>query len=62
MVHLVDGMTGPETKAAENRMASLLVRRWKQEYSEMVGYVPARMARLGQVVFWWCSHEDRDRK
>ena len=44
LVYSVDGMAGRETKQAERRAASLLANKWKREYSEMVGYVRARMA------------------
>eukprot|EP00956_Cyclotella_meneghiniana_P033352 scaffold95206_cov68-Cyclotella_meneghiniana.AAC.1 len=44
LVYSVDGMAGRETKQAERRVASLLAHKWKKEYSEMVGYVRARMA------------------
>ena len=44
LVYSVDGMAGSETKAAEKRLAALLAFKWKREYSEMVGYVRARMA------------------
>jgi hypothetical protein len=44
LVYSVDGMAGSETKAAEKRLAALLACKWKRDYSEMVGYVRARMA------------------
>ena len=44
LVYSVDGMAGRETKQAERRVAGLLAHKWKKEYSEMVGYVRARMA------------------
>ena len=40
----MDGLAGPETQAAEKRMASFLARKWKRPYSKMVGFVRARMA------------------
>ena len=42
--YTVDGMAGKETRAAEKQLARLLADKWSREYSQMVGYVRARMA------------------
>ena len=44
MVYSADGMPVDEAEAAEKRMASLLADAWQREYSEMCGFVRARMA------------------
>ncbi|MEJ2330924.1 MAG: hypothetical protein P8Z33_13945, partial [Gammaproteobacteria bacterium] len=44
LIYSVDGMAGLETQAAEKRLASLLARKWTRAYSEMVGFVRARLA------------------
>ena len=44
LVFSADGMAGEEAKAAMKRMASLLSKKLKREYSEMCGYVKARMS------------------
>ena len=44
MVYSADGMPGDEAKAAEKRMAALLAQSMQREYSEMCGFVRARMA------------------
>jgi len=44
LCYLVDGMAGKETKAAERQLARLLADKWGRQYSQMVGYVRARMA------------------
>ena len=43
LVYSTDRMAGEEAVAAEKRMASHLAWKLKREYSEMVGYVHARM-------------------
>ena len=40
----VDGMAGRETRAAEKQLARLLADKWERTYSQMAGYVRARMA------------------
>ena len=44
LVYSVQGVPGEETRAAEKRLAGHLAHRWKREYSEMCGYVRARMS------------------
>ena len=44
LVYSVDGISGREAKSAERRLASALSWKWKRDYSEMCGYVRARMA------------------
>ena len=44
MVYSEDGIPGAETLAAQNRLAALLSYKLKQEYSEMCGFVRARMS------------------
>lgn len=44
LVYSVDGMAGQETRAAERRVASLLAAKWGRQYSQMAGWVRARMA------------------
>ena len=44
LVYSVDGMTGPETRAAEKRLAEKLSKKWKRDYSELCGYVRACMS------------------
>jgi hypothetical protein len=44
LVYSVDGCAGRETKQAEKKLAGALAGKWDREYSEMVGYVRARMA------------------
>jgi hypothetical protein len=44
LVYSVDGISGREAKSAERRLASALAWKWKRHYSEMCGYVRARMA------------------
>ena len=44
MVYSVDGITGAETLAAQKRLATLLSYKLKREYSEMCGFVRARMS------------------
>ncbi|KAL3795565.1 hypothetical protein ACHAWO_009861 [Cyclotella atomus] len=44
LVYSVDGLSGREAKSAERRVASALAWKWKRHYSEMCGYVRARMA------------------
>lgn len=44
LVYSVDGVTGREAKSAERRLASALAWKWKRHYSEMCGFVRARMA------------------
>jgi hypothetical protein len=43
MVYSVDGMAGPEARAAERRLGAILAAKWERPYSQMVGYVRARM-------------------
>ena len=44
LVFSVDGMMGKEAQAAVKRLASLLARKWSEEYSDVCGYVRARLA------------------
>ena len=44
MVYLADGITGAEALAAQKRLAALLSYKLKWEYSEMCGFVWARMS------------------
>jgi len=44
LVYSVDGMPCKEAKAFEKRVASLLASKWERRYSEMVGFVRARMS------------------
>eukprot|EP00957_Ditylum_brightwellii_P032590 2469921-Ditylum_brightwellii.AAC.2 len=44
MVYSEDGMLADKAEAAEKRMASLLAVAMQREYSEMCGFVRARMA------------------
>ena len=44
LVYSVDGMAAKEVKAFEKRVASLLAVKWQRHYSEMVGFVRARMS------------------
>ena len=44
MVYSADGIPGAEVLAAQNRLAALLRYKLKQEYSEMRGFVRARMS------------------
>jgi hypothetical protein len=44
LVYSVDGMAGKETRAAERHLGALLAAKWGREYSQMVGYVRARMS------------------
>jgi hypothetical protein len=44
LVYSADEMAGDEALAAEKKLASLLAAKLHREYSEMVGYVRARMA------------------
>ena len=44
MVYSADGIPGAEALAAQNRLAALLSYKLKQEYSEMCGFVRARMS------------------
>jgi hypothetical protein len=44
LVYSVDGMAAKEEKSFEKRVASLLAVKWNRHYSEMVGFVRARMA------------------
>jgi hypothetical protein len=44
LVYSVDGMAAKEAKAFEKRVASLLAEKWRRHYSEMVGFVRARMS------------------
>ena len=43
MVYSADGIPGAEALAAQKRLAALLSYKLKQEYSEMCGFVRARM-------------------
>ena len=43
LVYLVDRMAAKETRAFEKRIASLLAVKWRRHYSEMVGFVRARI-------------------
>ena len=44
MVYYVDGIPGAEALAAQKRLSMLLSYKLKQEYSEMCGFVWARMS------------------
>jgi len=44
LVYSVDGMACKEARAFEKRVASLLASKWDRRYSEMVGFVRARMS------------------
>ena len=44
MVYSADGIPGAEALAAQKRLAALLSYKLKQEYSEMCGFVRARMS------------------
>ena len=44
LAYSVDGMAGVEARAFEKRIASLLAAKWGREYSELVGFVRAKMA------------------
>jgi hypothetical protein len=44
LVYSVDGMAAKEAQAFEKRIASLLAVKWNRHYSEMCGFVRARMA------------------
>ena len=44
LVYSVDGMACKEARAFEKRVASLLASKWERRYSEMVGFVRARMS------------------
>ena len=44
MVYTVDGVAGREARAAERRVALFLSEKWNRQYSEMAGYVRARMS------------------
>ena len=43
MVYSADGIPGAEALAAQKRLAALLSYKLKREYSEMCGFVQARM-------------------
>ena len=44
MVYSADGIPGEEALATQERLAALLSYKLKQEYSEMCGFVRARMS------------------
>ena len=44
MVYSVDGIPGEEALSTQKRLAALLIYKLKQEYSEMCGFVQARMS------------------
>ena len=44
MVYSADGIPGAEALAAQKRLATLLIYKLKWEYSEMCGFVRARMS------------------
>ena len=44
LAYSVDGMAGVEARAFEKRIASLLAVKWRREYSELLGFVRAKMA------------------
>ena len=44
MVYSVDRIPGSKALAAQNRLAALLSYKLKQEYSEMCGFLRARMS------------------
>ena len=43
MIYSVDGIPGAEALAAQKRLSTLLSYKLKREYSEMCGFVRARM-------------------
>ena len=44
LVFSVDGLMGAETKAASQRLASLLSGKWKRSYSDVCGYVRSQLS------------------
>ena len=44
LVFSVDGLRGVETEAACKRLASLLSKKWKRDYSEVCGFVRSRLS------------------
>ena len=44
LVYSVNGMACKEAQAFEKRITSLLADKWNRTYSELVRYVPGRMA------------------
>ena len=44
VVHTIASIAGRKAKSAENRLASVLAKKWKREYSEIMFYVRVRMA------------------
>ena len=44
LIYSVDGTACKEARALKKRIASLLAYKWNRPYSELVGYVRARMA------------------
>ena len=44
LAYSVDGMTGVKAHAFKKRIASLLAAKWNREYSELVGFIRAKMA------------------
>ena len=44
MVHSADGIPGSEALAVQKRLAALLSYKLKREYSEMCGFVRAKMS------------------
>ena len=43
MVYVVDGVTRKDARGADKRLYSHLDKKWRREYSEMVGFVQAMM-------------------
>ena len=44
LVYSVDGMTGQDARAYENRIVNLLAEKWSREYSSIAGWVKARIS------------------
>ena len=44
LVYSVDGMEGKEAKAARKRLASKLAEKWHKEYSQVCGFLRARLS------------------
>ena len=51
LVYSVDGLACKEARAFEKRVACLLAKKWDRRYSEMVGFVRARMS----LAVVWCN-------
>ena len=44
LVYVVDGIFRKDARGADKRLSSHLDKKWRREYSEMVGFVQARMS------------------